>query len=158
MATTKSERRGGRKPGTSAALKKKKWFTNGATTVRSETCPDGFWPGTTQRTVKGMKWWNNGSITKRAHECPGPDFTLGKLDRHKNNAKKNIGKHWFNDGFRNVREFECPPGFVKGRLSLKKGSKRMYHDPITREHALFEENQQPIGWLPGYGIDYKPRR
>lgn len=28
--------------------------------------------------------------------------------------------HWYNDGVRSVQAFECPPGFVKGRLPYKR--------------------------------------
>ena len=31
------------------------------------------------------------------------------------------GKKWFNNGFINVREYVCPPGFVPGRIGLPKG-------------------------------------
>lgn len=31
----------------------------------------------------------------------------------------NIGKHWFNNGIKNVLAFTCPDGYVEGRLSLK---------------------------------------
>ena len=31
------------------------------------------------------------------------------------------GKKWFNNGFINVREYNCPPGFVPGRIGLPKG-------------------------------------
>ena len=33
------------------------------------------------------------------------------------------GKKWFNNGFINVREYVCPPGFVPGRIGLPKGRK-----------------------------------
>lgn len=30
------------------------------------------------------------------------------------------GKKWFNNGYINVREYKCPPGFVPGRLYFKR--------------------------------------
>ena len=33
------------------------------------------------------------------------------------------GKKWFNNGYINVREYVCPPGFVQGRIGLPKGRK-----------------------------------
>lgn len=33
------------------------------------------------------------------------------------------GKKWFNNGYINVREYKCPPGFVPGRIGLPKGRK-----------------------------------
>lgn len=33
------------------------------------------------------------------------------------------GKKWFNNGYINVREYVCPPGFVPGRIGLPKGRK-----------------------------------
>ena len=30
------------------------------------------------------------------------------------------GKKWFNNGYINVREYNCPPGFVPGRLYFKR--------------------------------------
>ena len=35
-------------------------------------------------------------------------------------AAKRRGKHWFNNGIRNVTAFECPEGFVKGRINWSK--------------------------------------
>lgn len=32
------------------------------------------------------------------------------------------GKKWFNNGFINVREYECPPGFIPGRTYFKRKS------------------------------------
>lgn len=32
----------------------------------------------------------------------------------------NIGRHWFNNGIVDVFQFECPEGFVPGRLPLKR--------------------------------------
>jgi hypothetical protein len=35
------------------------------------------------------------------------------------NRIKMTGKHWFNDGENSVLAFECPDGFVQGRLNKK---------------------------------------
>ena len=48
---------------------------------------------------------------------------LGK--HHSEEAKRkmseaNFGKHWFNNGIKNVFARECPEGFVKGRLKKVK--------------------------------------
>lgn len=40
------------------------------------------------------------------------------------------GKKWFNNGYINVREHKCPPGFVPGRIGLPKGRK---HSEETRK-------------------------
>ena len=34
---------------------------------------------------------------------------------------KHIGKHWYNDGTKNRFAFDCPEGFVAGRLKKNKG-------------------------------------
>ena len=50
----------------------------------------------------------------------GNDYWLGK--HHSEESKRKIsearkGKHWFNNGKKEIMEFECPEGFVPGRLS-----------------------------------------
>lgn len=89
-------------------------------------------------TTKGYKWYNNGIIQIFSKENPGENFTLGKLkkeSKHKQNKtvlysqewrnkvsqslrdkKPNNGKKWWNNGFKEVFQFECPEGFTKGRL------------------------------------------
>ena len=37
---------------------------------------------------------------------------------------KSLGRHWFNNGIKSVFVKECPEGFVKGRINLKKYEKR----------------------------------
>lgn len=46
-----------------------------------------------------------------------------KSEEHKKNISKalkirNIGRHWYNNGVKNVFCKECPEGFVKGRLKI----------------------------------------
>jgi len=42
-------------------------------------------------------------------------------EEHKQNiGKASIGKHWWNDGTKEVFQFECPKGFKKGRLPFSK--------------------------------------
>ena len=44
-----------------------------------------------------------------------------KVKRHSEESKKKIretekGKHWYNNGKENKYCYECPPGFVPGRI------------------------------------------
>lgn len=41
------------------------------------------------------------------------------------NQKRNKGKHFYNNGIKNVMMFECPDGFVKGRLLSEKGKEAL---------------------------------
>jgi hypothetical protein len=94
---------------------------------------------------KGMLFFNNGVINKRALECPS-GFVKGKLISEIERAsiqrnaarqkgithsqygkKKSIetrrkiseskkGCKWYNNGIQNKMAFECPPGYILGRL------------------------------------------
>ena len=52
------------------------------------------------------------------------DETRAKMSKSKigntNSKGKHIGKHWYNDGTRNVFKKDCPVGFVAGRLPLNR--------------------------------------
>ena len=72
-------------------------------------------------------------LTKSEHRKLHPK-TLGK--HHSDKTKKKIsnklkenpnvggdriqGKKWFNNGYINVREYNCPPGFIPGRIYFKR--------------------------------------
>lgn len=68
--------------------------------------------------LRGCKYWNNGIDTVLSKECPGKGWTLGNLSR----SKTNTGRHWYNDGNRNVFCEVRPPGFSAGLIRKKKKS------------------------------------
>lgn len=71
------------------SLHKLQWFTNGEVDVRSETCPDGYYPGRTY-----------------------------KMDEQTKSKCSQAGKKWFNNGVKNTMAESCPEGFIPGRLKL----------------------------------------
>jgi len=40
-----------------------------------------------------------------------------------NLSKASLGKHWFNNGIIEVFCYECPSGFISGRLKMKQKTK-----------------------------------
>ena len=105
--------------------------------------------GKPSRGSTGMHWFNNGIENAFAFECP-EGFTKGKLpckvkitrkpfseesrkrlsEAHKGKhlskeTKKKLslnskGRKWFNNGVISIMRFECPEGFVEGRLPRTK--------------------------------------
>jgi hypothetical protein len=152
------------------------WWNNGKKQTKAKNCPGEGWTlgyliSDNERKKRGerirycrqfanlkapkpylheMRWFNDGIKNVRRKECP-EGFVLGKLS---------AGKFW-NDGKEQVFSKECPEGFIAGMLKEKtrwaKGKQKMYHDPLTCEHKYYVEGQQLIGWLLGYGINFKPR-
>ena len=43
-----------------------------------------------------------------------------KISKSKQGNKSLTGRHWYNNGTTNVASFECPEGFVPGKLSKKR--------------------------------------
>lgn len=41
------------------------------------------------------------------------------------------GKHWYNNGIVQVQAFECPDGFVLGRLPITEETKKKISDSLT---------------------------
>lgn len=78
--------------------------------------------------LAGKTAWNKGQkmsdeFTKKvSNSLIGNTRHLGK--KHSEEAKKrmseaNKGKHWFNNGIINAYTYDCPEGFVKGKLTKK---------------------------------------
>ena len=65
-------------------------------------------------------------------------------------GKKNIGKHWYTDGKIEIFDFNCPDGFVEGRLksSNKNIGKRWYTDGADNYFGL----ECPYGYHQGFTI------
>lgn len=90
--------------------------------------------------MKCLRWYNNGSRNVRALECP-EGFVLGRLPSKKMSesqkgrklsdetrrkmSESSKGKprgRFYNNGIINVRAFECPDGFVLGKLRQQTNS------------------------------------
>ena len=61
-------------------------------------------------------------------------FQKGISCPSKGNAAK--GKHWYNNGEREMYAFDCPDGFVKGRLKMSEAQ---------REHYNYVRNKNNVG-------------
>lgn len=129
------------------AHKNKHYYTNGYMNVQDYECPEGF--------RKGMVYYHVEEHSKKlsnalmGHETSEErkvkiseslkrGYSEGKIK--KNNWSK--GRHWFNDGIKNVCAKECPEGFVPGRLgnftcseeTRKKMSEKRKGRKFTAEH------------------------
>ena len=67
--------------------------------------------------VTGFNWWTDGTLDKLTNTQPGPSWRPGRT--HTSRGHDSVkGQHWFNDGESEVLGFECPEGFVEGRLPI----------------------------------------
>lgn len=74
--------------------------------------------------------WNKGLTKETDERVLNHSLFLSKLERkkgwkHSDNtknlfSKQRTGRHFFNNGTKNVYTYECPEGFVKGRVPRKK--------------------------------------
>lgn len=84
------------------------WFTDGTKSIFTYSCPDGFYPGTSHR-------------VSEEHKKKLSDLRKGKKRPESVGlavSKALKGRHHYNNGTRDVLAFECPEGFVAGRLKL----------------------------------------
>ena len=65
---------------------------------------------------KAMKYKNKGNKNRLGKHHS--EETKRKMSEAKKG--KTLGRHWYNNGIKNVRARECPEGFVKGRLKKTK--------------------------------------
>ena len=68
--------------------------------------------------LKGQIPWSKGKKFSEEHKKRLSESHKGKSIGNKNalGNKNNLGKHWFNNGKENMLCFECPDGFIPGRL------------------------------------------
>ena len=72
----------------------------------------------------GKSPWNKGkkghlsneTLEKMSKAAKGRTVSEETKKKHSDNIK---GRKWFNNGYVNVREYKCPPGFVPGRIIHK---------------------------------------
>ena len=66
---------------------------------------------------KGKSTWNKGLKTgSLSEETKKKISTSHKGKKHNYYSKGNKGMHWYNNGIVQMQAFECPNGFVPGRL------------------------------------------
>ena len=76
--------------------------------------------------IKNYKTWTDGIHEMRCEDCPGEGWYQGRSEKcKKKNSEKRKGRaptrgskgmHWWNNGVENVSAFDCPEGWVPGRL------------------------------------------
>ena len=65
---------------------------------------------------------NQNNLGKKRTESAKEKIRNARIGQKASNETKNkmsksrIGRHWYNDGTKSVFVYECPPGFVPGRL------------------------------------------
>lgn len=109
--------------------------------------------------VKGRVAWNKGKHYKQKNPSKTPPWNKGKclkgkysfdksdetkkkmsqsaLEYYKTHDGHALGKHWFNNGERETYAFECPEGFVKGRLKR--------YAELPQSEVAEQEDKKPLG-------------
>lgn len=65
-----------------------------------------------------------------------PHYGISVPDEQKNRqSQKMKGRHWYNNGEISISAFECPIGFVPGRLNLNSGVVGVYFDKTRNKWA-----------------------
>ena len=85
-------------------VKNYRWFNNGIKETFAKDCPEGYSLG---RIPLGTCW------NKGKKNC----FSEETIEKMRNSSSK--GKHYYNNGIVELRAFDCPKGFVSGRLKRK---------------------------------------
>lgn len=107
---------------------------------------------------KGTKWGlEERKIQEAIRSTPGyynfnkdPERRKKISNAHKGKVGSAKGKHWFNNGISETYAYECPEGFMKGRLqrlnSNKKGILWYNNGNINKQFRL---NEQTEGFVRG---------
>ena len=100
----------------------------------------------------GTLWWNNGILEVRSRHSPGPDFVRGRSYKPNDVTKLLIGAKslgnshnkgrsqteqekrkrsesgkgisWWTDGTNQIKSRTCPPGYVKGRIRMRRQNRQ----------------------------------
>ena len=96
----------------------KHWYTNGTKNIQAFECPEGYKLGIT--VIRSASEETRAKM-REAHSGEKNHF-YGK--HHSNESKAKIsatskGRHKYNNGIIEVSRYECPEGFVPGRLKRK---------------------------------------
>ena len=107
--------------------KGKHWFNNGVNNILADTCPEGFVPGrlgnfTLSEEAKQKKRELEKNMTEEQRKARSEKFSKifkGRIiteETKANISKANKGRKYYNNGVIEVMRFECPEGFVPGRV------------------------------------------
>ena len=118
-------------------VKGKHWYNNGINNVMKFECPEGFVPGRideskteiSHRTKEAMKLVNKDKLRSMQgkHHTEESKRKISEASKGNKYAKGNSnvkGRHYYNNGQIDIMAFECPEGFVPGRL---------YRHPMSEE-------------------------
>ena len=123
----------------------RKWFNNGIKQKYVRRCPEGYVKGMLpiseetrfkislgnkgkKRTVEQRKHYSEATKGRKLNDLWKMRLSISvkNSEKHKNacrseefrrkSAEVNMGRKWFNDGKREIFQYECPEGFVLGRL------------------------------------------
>lgn len=73
--------------------------------------------------VKGWKWWTDGNKDVMSEKQPGPNFFQGRTNVSTGHESVK-GQTWWNNGNEEILGFECPEGFIQGRLPFSLETKQ----------------------------------
>lgn len=90
------------------------WFNNGVENICAFECPEGFVKGRLPYKVKITRKPYTEERRKRMSEAQKGKHLSEETKRKLSLNGK--GRKWFNNGIISVMRFECPEGFVQGRL------------------------------------------
>ncbi len=81
------------------------------------------------KSKKGKPAWNKGKTGFGGYKLSEEARRRQSEAQRKIPHIHNIGKHWYNNGQRNIMAFECPDGFVKGKKITDENKRK-----ITEAH------------------------
>jgi len=107
--------------------KGKHWFNNGIQNIVADTCPKGFVPGrlgdfTQSEETKQKRREFEKNMTKEQRKAKSEKLSkilkghIVTEETRANISKANKGRKYYNNGVIEVMRFECPEGFVPGRV------------------------------------------
>jgi len=140
-----------------------KWYNNGVENKfipKDKVPPEGYQPGMILTNITKDEWITKVHAGRKPEDYNTTGGTIvindGKVNKHIKkeelndylkegwkNGKLPLGKlNWYNNGIKNTRAYECPEGYVLGRLITEETRKR-FGDGMRGKH-ITEETKRKI--------------